>query len=516
MFPVRLLMDLRQLVTAETSGLVDRLGVALAAEVEEATRQAQDAADAALQKVRAEAEQFRAALAKARNDEKALQTVLEKLRTEEKALQGTIQKLRTDQTTLQAAVEKYRADEKGRQATIQKLQASEKTLQATIDKLQASEETLRATLDKLQASEQTHQATIEKLQASDKAHLATIQKLQASEKTLQATIDKLQASEKVHQAQLAQAAAASALSEAELKKVQTEREAMADEVQRAEALALEQTRGVREQVLKIASAPLEQLRGAFQRLASAAGVDDVLTVLIDALGAEFSRVALFHVNGNKLEGRRQTGFDFGSDISKVVVPLTKGSPLAEAVRSGRVQGLTAAELTDGSRKLFGGSPSFVLMLPVMIAGESHAVIYADNSDQPQPQFATTKRSVHFAEILLWHAVPLLGRLSAEEKVIAELREYCTQLLTDLESVYNGDAAAGHKGEKLQRRLQHNVEYARNMYAQRQSGGSVGRDLFDAELAAVAAQKRSMPFGRDLAVAAGAAAGDSRKLSAEAS
>ena len=64
-------------------------------------------------------------------------------------------------------------------------------------------------------------------------------------------------------------------------------------------------------------------------------------MLVDALASEFSRVALFHVNGNRLEGRRQTGFDFGSDISKVAVPLTKGSALAEAVRSGRVQGLTA-------------------------------------------------------------------------------------------------------------------------------------------------------------------------------
>ena len=38
--------------------------------------------------------------------------------------------------------------------------------------------------------------------------------------------------------------------------------------------------------------------------------------------------------------------------------------------------------------------------------------------------------------------------------VGELREYSTQLLSDLENVYNGDVvAAGHKGEKLQRRLQ---------------------------------------------------------------
>ena len=45
-----------------------------------------------------------------------------------------------------------------------------------------------------------------------------------------------------------------------------------------------------------------------------------------ALASEFSRVALFNVNGNRLEGRRQTGFDFGSDISKVAVPLATYTP----------------------------------------------------------------------------------------------------------------------------------------------------------------------------------------------
>ncbi len=161
-------------------------------------------------------------------------------------------------------------------------------------------------------------------------------------------------------------------------------------------------------------------------------------MLVDALASEFSRVALFHVNGNRLEGRRQTGFDFGSDISKVAVPLTKGSALAEAVRSGRVQGLTANELTDGNRKLFGGSPSFVLILPVPVANEIHAVIYADNSDQPKAEVSATKRGVHFAEILLWHAIPLIGRLAAEEQALGELREVL-------------DAAAGRSRERLQRR-----------------------------------------------------------------
>jgi hypothetical protein len=260
--------------------------------------------------------------------------------------------------------------------------------------------------------------------------------------------------------------------------------------------------------------PLDQLRGAFQQLTGAGSVSDVLTVLVDALAAEFSRVALFHVSGNRLEGRRQTGFDFGSDISKVAVPLTKGSALAEAVRSGRVQGLTANELTDGNRKLFGGAPSFVLILPVPVANEIHAVIYADNSDQPKADVATTKRSVHFAEILLWHAIPLIGRLASEEQALGELREYSSQLLGDLENVYNGDVSAGHKGEKLQRRLQHNVEYARNMFGQRaQDEGLDGVELFDVQLARMITAKQGVPFGKDLAAAARASNSGDQKAEA---
>jgi len=128
--------------------------------------------------------------------------------------------------------------------------------------------------------------------------------------------------------------------------------------------------------------------------------------------------------------------------------------------------------------------------------------------------ATTKRSVHFAEILLWHAIPLIGRLAAEEQSLGELREYSTQLLGDLENVYNGDVSAGHKGEKLQRRLQHNVEYARNMFGQRaQDEGLDGVELFDVQLARMITAKQGVQFGKDLAAAARAANSGDQKAEA---
>src|SRR5262245_4424962 len=59
-------MDLRDLITAEASDFTERLATALTGEVEEAARRAQDEAEAAVNKIRAELQQARAALDKAR------------------------------------------------------------------------------------------------------------------------------------------------------------------------------------------------------------------------------------------------------------------------------------------------------------------------------------------------------------------------------------------------------------------------------------------------------------------
>jgi predicted nucleic acid-binding Zn-ribbon protein len=461
-------MGFREFATSETSALVERLASASKAEIEAATVRIQAAADAALGKLRAEVDQLRAALDKARSEATQFKPALDKARSDTEQYRAALEKARTDQKALQASLDRTRTEEKTREATL-------KSLQAELQKQQERVKGVEAQL--AQAVSAKAQAETEFRKAQNAAAQLVSQR-GAVEKELEQT------------RQLVAGA-------------RGERDAAAEELRRAEALWVEQSRAVREQVLKIAAAPLEQLRTAFHRLAAADTVNDALTVLIEALTAEFSRVALFNVNGNRLEGRQQTGFDFDSDISKVVVPLTKGSALAEAVRSRKVQGLTASDLTDSSRKLFGGSPTFVLILPVPIDGEVQAVLYADNSDRVQPQFSTPRRAVQVAEILLWHAVPLLDRLSEDEKAVAELRDYATQLLGELEAVYDGDAAAGQGGDKLRRRLEPNLEYARKMFNQRaEMSGLAVADLFEQQLAAFIRDRKKSHFARDLAAVSG--------------
>jgi hypothetical protein len=284
--------------------------------------------------------------------------------------------------------------------------------------------------------------------------------------------------------------------------VAAERDNVSAELERSEAARTEQARTMRDQVLQLASMPMDRLRTGFYRLTTAPSVADALTALVETLGSEFSRAALFQVTGNRLQGVHQVGFDFESDVSKIVVPLARESPLTEAVRSGRVQGLTANELTASTRTLFGGTPGFVLVLPVAICGEIGAVVYADDSDDPEAEYSTPERRVKFAEVLLWHAVPLLARLSIEENTRAELREYSIQLFTDLERAYAADTTTSPSTEKLRGHLEHNLDYARQMFEQQaEAYGRNGSGLFDEQLEALIKSQGTTPFVRDLAAVA---------------
>ena len=137
-----------------------------------------------------------------------------------------------------------------------------------------------------------------------------------------------------------------------------------------------------------------------------------------------------------------------------------------------------------------------------ICGEIAAVVYTDDSDDPEAEYSTPERRVKFAEVLLWHAVPLLTRLSIEENTRAELREYAIQLFTDLERAYSADKSTAPTSEKLRGHLEHNLEYARQMFAQQaEAYGRHGSSLFDEQLEALIRSQGATPFVRDLAAVA---------------
>ena len=261
-------------------------------------------------------------------------------------------------------------------------------------------------------------------------------------------------------------------------------------------------------------AAMEDLLASFRALAGATTIADVLSTLLRSLSKELSRVALFRVKGNRLEGQEHIGFDSKTDIAKVVVPLGMDSLMTRAVSSGSIERLTGSELADTAHVPLGGSPTCALALPIVVNGETLGIVYADNSGARAPDSpAAHDLKTRFADAVLQHAVALLTRLTSELRILAELRAYAGSLLSEMEQMYLSDVNAGRTGAELQKRLRENLEYARSIYGNRiaiecPDAGS----LLDDQIATIVETQPDTAFGRDLGKVAGreARAGQSRR------
>ena len=249
----------------------------------------------------------------------------------------------------------------------------------------------------------------------------------------------------------------------------------------------------------------DDLLAGFQALESAATMSDVLTTFVEQLAAQFPRVALFRVRKSHLQGEHQIGFDLKTDIGKVVLPLGMDSLPARAVSSGLIERLAGDELKDGARVPFSGSPRFALAIPIIAAGETLAVVYADDAGHAKSRRATDASQVaaRFAEAMQYHAVSLLLRMTNELKARAELQTYAQSLLHELEQMYTADLQSGKTTDDLRARLLGNLDYARSIFDSRvalEGGGAAA--LLDDEIAALLDTAGETPFAGDLAAVSG--------------
>jgi hypothetical protein len=249
-----------------------------------------------------------------------------------------------------------------------------------------------------------------------------------------------------------------------------------------------------------AASMLDGLLGAFDALSTATTISDVLATLGEQLAAEFPRVALFRVKGNRLEGAHQIGFDLTNDIGKVMIPLAMDSLITRAASAAQTERLSGNVDTSGLP--FGGSPTFALAMPIVVDGEAIAVVYGDDfADARSDARGDDELKVKFAEALRQHTVALLMRMKAELKALAELRAYAESLLSEIDQMYQSDAAAGSEGEELRKRLHANLEYARSIYNNRaQYESPAAAALLDAQLSAM--MESDTPFARDLKAVCG--------------
>jgi len=245
---------------------------------------------------------------------------------------------------------------------------------------------------------------------------------------------------------------------------------------------------------------LDGLLGAFDALSTATTITDVLATLGEQLAAEFPRVALFRVKGNRLEGAHQIGFDLANDIGKVMIPLAMDSLITRAVTAGQTERLSGTVDTSGLP--FGGSPTFALATPIVVDGEAIAVVYCDDfADARGDARGDDELKVKFADALRQHTVALLLRMTSELKALAELRAYAESLLSEIEQMYRSDVDAGSRDEELRKRLHANLDYARSIYnnrAQYESPGALA--LLDSQLNTM--MEADTPFAHDLKAVCG--------------
>lgn len=249
---------------------------------------------------------------------------------------------------------------------------------------------------------------------------------------------------------------------------------------------------------------LDDLLAAFQALAGSTTIPDVLTTFVEQLAAQFPRVALFRVKKSHLQGEHQIGFDLKTDIAKVMMPLGMDSMLARAVSSGQIERPTAEERKN-NKGPFSGSPSCALAIPIVAAGETLAIVYADDAgaskQKERPEVDQARERI--AEAMQQHVIALLLRMTNELKIRAELQTYARSLIHELQQMYAADEQAGKAGDELGTRLKGNLDYARSIFESRVAleGGDAAA-LLDDELAALIEAEQSTSFGRDLAAAAG--------------
>ncbi|MGE5359614.1 MAG: hypothetical protein ACM3NQ_11400 [Bacteroidales bacterium] len=258
---------------------------------------------------------------------------------------------------------------------------------------------------------------------------------------------------------------------------------------------------VGQQATSFLSTSLDRLLATYLSVASSNTVDDMLTALVEALAVQFSRVALFRVQSNHLEGVRQVGFDLRADISQVLVPRTMDALVTEAVSSARIETRSAADGPVVTGMPFGGTPEYALALPLVIDGQAIAVVYADDADQPHREFTAPEIRLKYAQLLQCHALPLLTRVADRAKALSEMNEYADLLLRELEQTHAADAQLDDD-ERLGQ-LRDNIDYARQLYSQRAAAeGPHVVALFEQQLMSAAELHANTQFSRDVAAVVG--------------
>jgi hypothetical protein len=502
-------MDFREYAAKEASELTTRLTQAATAAAERAAAQVRDEE----QKV---ADALRAQLQTAVDQKSAVAASLKESETEAARLRAEL-KSTVDQKSAVAASLKEAETEAARLRA--ELNSATERVEVTTHQLDEA----RKTADKLEAARAAAGAARDEQAAARKTAEADLQKTrEAAEllrKNLAGVTKDLEAAAAGHRASEASAAEANSQSQAAEAKLEAVTDLLkkgASRLKTVEQAQQQQERTIHDlqsQLQAARAAPaaaasaappvsevLEALITGFQALAAATTIAGVFKTLVEQMAGQFPRVALFRMKKGHLLGEHQIGFDLSTDIGKIALPLGMESLPVRAASSGRVERLAGEEL-KGNHLPFAGTPTSAIAFPLVVAGETLAIVYTDDAGAPKRGHGAD--DARCADAMRQYAVAVLMRLNNELKALAELQKYAASLLHEMEQMYDADVESGLAAADLQKRLASNLDYARSIYRSRTAHESPDTaTLIDDEIAALVDARRDRPFGSALAAVAG--------------
>jgi hypothetical protein len=228
----------------------------------------------------------------------------------------------------------------------------------------------------------------------------------------------------------------------------------------------------------------ERLIDALRAIDDARTLSGILETLAARAAREAERAAVLLVRGGRLRGWRFIGFDSSLESGETIeLPLEDAGVIAEAVKTNAVVATDSAHAMPAPS--FAASPSArdTVCVPIAMAGEVVAVLYADRGDASASQAWR-----HRIEMLARHAARCLEALvafkaarmltdapgdsasrdgpdpSAEDETAA--RRYARLLISEIRLYHEDAVAAGRRERDLATRLGGEIARARMLYEQR--------------------------------------------------
>lgn len=236
----------------------------------------------------------------------------------------------------------------------------------------------------------------------------------------------------------------------------------------------------------------ERLLDAVRAIDRARTLSDILDTLAACAGREASRAAVLLVRDGELRGWRFIGFDPSfANGSAIEIPLRDAGVIADAIE--RVGAATA----DAPARFAASDAVRAYAMPVAIAGDIVAVVYADDPADGEPPIAGDAAievlARHASRAIEAHVAFAATRMLAEpvdappaaaeaDDAEASARRYAKLLVSEIKLYHEPAVVAGRRDRDLATRLGGEIARARVLYEQRVPSGVRQRsDYFRDEL-----------------------------------